>query len=338
MIGRKHNALLAAYHNLQPLPLTPSQSTTSSINPRRPRIRQQSCRRNGYATVASDAAEQPSPPKSKEHIWPTPPNGRTHPTPYQIFALPVTAPYSKAKYYELVKIYHPDRHTSSSSKTSTSQALALERYRLIVAAHTILSDPAKRSAYDRFGAGWNGRSEVSHNTTGAWANHSPYHPSGRSGFQGNWHDPADNIWQNATWEDWEKFHSRRDGSGAKAGRTEPVYMANSYFLAVVLALSAMGTAVNYNRAQDAGTYFIEQRDLVHDRAAKDLRRVRMEASTLTTREDRIEYFLRQREATLGLGGDYAEVREEKAARVLADREVCGSEQVRERDISDLERR
>jgi hypothetical protein len=226
-----------------------------------------------------------------------------------------------------VKIYHPDRTASSSSSASTAaQALALERYRLIVAAHTILSDPAKRSAYDRFGAGWNGRSEVGHGQTGAWAQRSPYHPAGRSGFNGNWHDPADNIWQNATWEDWEKFHARRDGNG----RTEPVYMANSYFLAVVLALAAMGSAVNYNRAQDAGTYFIEQRDLVHDRAAKELRRVRAEASTLTTREDRIEYFIRQREATLGLS-DYGEVRDEKAARVLADREVCGSEQVRGRD-------
>lgn len=195
----------------------------------------------------------------------------------------------------------------------------MERYRLIVAAHHILSDPVKRSAYDRYGAGWNGKAEV--------GNHEG-HRSGQAGpFSQSWNNPDDPVWQNATWEDWERWRERRDGTNEKPA---PVFMSNSYFVAMVAVLAAVGSSLNYNRAQDAGTYFVEQRDLVHDRAAKELRRVRQEASTMNSRQDRIEYFVRQREATMG-AGDYGAIRDERANRVLRDMETCDSEQIRERD-------
>ena len=239
--------------------------------------------------------------------------------------------YSKAGYYKLVKIYHPDLHVHSVGSTrgynDISHATKTERYRLIVAAHTILSDPVKRSAYDRFGAGWNGRAEVGARET--WSQPSPFHPAGP--FSQSWHDPSDPVWQNATWEDWERYHDNKANPTKKA----PVYMKNSYFLAVVIALSIIGSSLNVNRAKDNGTYIVEARDLVHDRASKNLRQVKKEVQGLTSRQDRIDFFIRQREASMGGSvQDYQTLREERASRLLKDREVCSSEEVKEREVND----
>lgn len=107
-------------------------------------------------------------------------------------------------------------------------------------------------------------------------------------------------------------------------------MSNSTFIALVAFLAMIGSSVNYKRGQDAGTYFVEQRDLVHDRAAKELRKVRQEMSGLHGRQERIEFFVRQREATMGALSerDIEAMREEKARRVLPEGEVCSSEGVR----------
>ena len=71
---------------------------------------------------------------------------------------------------------------------------------------------------------------------------------------------------------------------------------------------------------------------MHDKAAKELRRVRQEASGSGNRQDRIEWFLRNREATLGIAGsDNEALRQEKADRLLPDREVCRSEEIAEKD-------
>ena len=239
--------------------------------------------------------------------------------------------YSKARFYELVKMYHPDlsNGNGSSSHPSISQQVKMERYRLIVAAHNILSDPVKRSAYDRVGAGWGGKAEVGGDTSGrSGAPNGPF-------TSHSWSDHADPIWQNATWEDWERFYARRareqgtaDGNAAREHQG-PLYMQNSYFVALVILLALMGGSANYNRAQDAGTYFVEQRDLVHDRAAKDLRKVKQEMSGMKGRDERIQWFLRQREATMGQmsGTDIEAWREDKARKMLPDPEVCRSEGV-----------
>lgn len=239
------------------------------------------------------------------------------------------ADYTKARFYELVKIYHPDR----SNGSSTTHQTKIERYRLIVAAHTILSDPVKRSAYDRFGAGWNGKAEVDAQGRSQQPGPGPFTHS--HGWNSN--DHSDPIWQNATWEDWERFYARRAreaGGGSESGKEHaapqtPLYMQNSYFILLVAIVALMGSSANYNRAQDAGTYFVEQRDLVHDRAAKELRKVRQEMGNMNSREERIQWFLRQREATMGTmaATDVEAMREEKAQRVLAEPEVCRSEGV-----------
>jgi len=252
-----------------------------------------------YATITGDNADNAS-NDLPDVPWPEPPKGHTHPTPYQIFDLPRTAPYTKARFYQLVKIYHPDRSTGA---TCTQK---LERYRLVVAAHTILSDPTKRRAYDRFGAGWAGKADFPM-PTNAHSNGS--NPGPFSSWRENIH--SDPIWANATWEDWERWRARRDGETPQSG---PVYMSNNAFISMVLVLAAVGSSWNYNRADQAGESFLASRDLMHDRAAKELRRVRQETGQ-RAKDERIEYFLRNREATaLGIGVE--EVREERVRQVL----------------------
>ncbi|KAF2170660.1 hypothetical protein M409DRAFT_64314 [Zasmidium cellare ATCC 36951] len=319
MIAKKPSVLLAACNTLQSIP-TASQSTTSSWQRGTRPSRGAAKKAKGYATIAGDERHSHEQPERQEngHVWPETPKGRASPTPYQIFDLKQNGVYSKARYYQLVKMYHPDLNGCASH--GISDKVKMERYRLIVSAHTILSDPAKRSAYDRFGAGWDGRAETGERSSSS-------HPAGP--FSHSYGNPNDPIWNNATWEDWERFYQRREGTYPE--KRAPVYMANSYFLALIVALAIMGSSLNVNRAKDAGHYIVEQRDIVHDRAAKELRRVRQEASTLSSRQDKIDFFVRQREATLATTGDYESLREERANRILADREVCRSEGTSQQD-------
>lgn len=75
------------------------------------------------------------------------------PTPYEVMGIKPGNPYSKSRFYNLVKLYHPDSAASPSSNNITKEE-RLARYRLIVDAHLLLSDDLKRSAYDEYGLGW----------------------------------------------------------------------------------------------------------------------------------------------------------------------------------------
>ena len=156
---KKPSFLLASYNNLQscspqnglpflsmPIPPPFQQKATS---PRTQRWR-------SYATVNSDDIRN-----GDDLRWPA----VSVPSPYQIFHISPRDAYSKHRFYALVKIYHPDRSHHShihSHIHSLPGAVKMERYRLIVAANDILSNPDKRKAYDRTGAGWNGFMEHGH--------------------------------------------------------------------------------------------------------------------------------------------------------------------------------
>lgn len=75
------------------------------------------------------------------------------PTPYDILGTSRGQKYQKAKYYDLVKAYHPDLSMASTFQSLPKEE-RVERYRLVVAAHEILSNPQKRAAYDVHGVGW----------------------------------------------------------------------------------------------------------------------------------------------------------------------------------------
>lgn len=127
-------------------------------------------------------------------------------TPYDIFKQGRGDPYSKRRFYELVKIYHPDRPCNNHPQCRhISDAVRLERYRHVVAAHEILSDPSKRDTFDRFGAGWHHWNRITgFGSVGDDAANNTQQPYGRGeGFD-------DSIFKNATWEDWERWYQRHE--------------------------------------------------------------------------------------------------------------------------------
>jgi len=74
------------------------------------------------------------------------------PTPYDILGMQKGQPYHKMRFYNLVKTYHPDLKMTSSSRLSKDTQI--QRFRLVVAAHEILSDDRKRAVHDTHGIGW----------------------------------------------------------------------------------------------------------------------------------------------------------------------------------------
>lgn len=319
MLIRKPSLLYTTYGSLHSFSATQSQSSTSSTWCQNGNTRHQLCQHHislrTYATISGD--ENLNNHTKGGDDWPMPPKGQRWPTPYQIFALKKNEAYTKSRFYQLVKLYHPDRN--GNSQNTISHEIKAERYRLVVAANDILSDPAKRSAYDRLGAGWDGKADIAGKGNAA---------SGP--FGQNQRDPSDPVWQNATWEDWERWREKQEDEamGIKREKQSPLYMQNSYFIALIAFLALMGSSANYSRAQDAGQQFVEQRDIVHDRAAKELRKVKQDVQGMRGRDERIQWFLRNREATMGIASDDVEtMRQEKADRLLPNREVCRSENI-----------
>ncbi|KAK4121966.1 hypothetical protein N657DRAFT_657470 [Parathielavia appendiculata] len=195
-----------------------------------------------------------------------------HPTPYEIFGLTRDAPYSKARYFELAKLYHPDRQ-HQTSLDGISRLTKLERYRLVVAANEILSNPQKKRMYDLYGFGW-GDCNDSH------AGHQEAYRAWRQ-------DP---IMNNATWEDWERYY-QQGGSGEKQ---EQVFTSNIAFMAIISAVLIVGTWSQMTRAGTNSVSLMEMRDQQHAAISKELRELRNQRRGLD-KETRVQEFIRQRE-------------------------------------------
>lgn len=216
--------------------------------------------------------------------WPEVTSAKAIPSPYQIFNQRKGSPYSKQRFYELVKLYHPDRHNVEETSDFLPYETKLERYRLVIAANDILSDPIKRGAYDLYGAGWNGQPGVispndSSDGPTTWG-----HYNRRS-----WAGP-DGPSQNATWEDWERWYQR----DAK-GKQEPTYVSNIAFVSLIVIFAALGGIGQATRVGNYSVSALEQRDALHDNMSKELNRRRKVSNTYGSRDERIRQFLRQRD-------------------------------------------
>ncbi|ROT38396.1 hypothetical protein SODALDRAFT_332969 [Sodiomyces alkalinus F11] len=253
-----------------------------------------SVQRRKYAVINEGQTKSTDNPRDRCYsatFWPSHPN----PTPYDIFALDRSTPYTKARFYDLVKLYHPDRHghtqihshshphshphTHTHAQSPLSSATRLERYRLVILANDILSDPAKRRAYDACGAGWTHHHERDAVRDRTWRHH------------------PDSAAHNATWEDWERWHARRrngEEGGDKQQQQQPVFMSNAHFVALVLAAIAVGSALQASRARESATAVLGRREAIESEIGYTLARQKAERSG-QGREERIERFLRDRE-------------------------------------------
>ncbi|KAK0729495.1 hypothetical protein B0H67DRAFT_445834, partial [Lasiosphaeris hirsuta] len=202
--------------------------------------------------------------------WPVSP----YPTPYEIFDQSKTAPYSKGRFYELVKQYHPDRHHQTSHDGIPHQT-KLERYRLIVAANNILSDPERRRLYDRYGTGWEG--ETANIRTRCRA------------ADKAWRQQPGNASMNATWEDWERWHDRREGK-----KQEPLYMSNAGVVGIIALFALIGGYGHVSRAGTHSATLLDMRDHQQASISKIMQERQSQMAGLDKR-GRVEVFLKQRE-------------------------------------------
>ncbi|KAI1291389.1 hypothetical protein F5Y03DRAFT_400752 [Xylaria venustula] len=224
-----------------------------------------------YASVSRPAHNRPSGTPA-DYTWPA----SLFPTPYEVLAQPRDAPYSKVLFYQLVKVYHPDKNYTDAD-SSIPHSVRLERYRLVVAANEILSDDAKRKAYDLYGAGWNGNRTMQ----------DLYREADRS-----WRNEPGNASRNATWEDWEEWRRERNGEPPPQN---PVFMSNELFVIVLCSLVVAGSFAQARRANTNTLNIVEMRDQKHAAISGDMRRRQDEKAPLN-RHERVESFLRQRDS------------------------------------------
>ncbi|KAK3187514.1 J domain-containing protein 1 [Lecanicillium sp. MT-2017a] len=243
--------------------------TTSSRRSISPWSKSRSSQRQRAYATTSDASAKPPP-------WPKSPA----PTPYEIFGIDRGSPYNKRRFHELVKLYHPDTQPSRGSPAaSLPPTTRTDRYRLVVAANDLLSDPTKRRLYDHHGVGWD-------------------HGRG-PGFEDmrtrdrEWRHRPGSAARNATWEDWQRWHEEQRGHG---GRPEPLFMSNGMFALLVVSMCMIGAMAQKNRAQSAGEQYVDWAE----RRNADIGQTMMQttrASAGMSREERVESFLRERENT-----------------------------------------
>lgn len=218
-----------------------------------------------YATVNSGQSDEvPEWPKT------------SYPSPYEIFAMKNDAPYTKHRFYQLVKVYHPDRHSHALNTDNITHKVRLERYRLIVAANDLLSDPSKRQLYDVHGVGWTGGRPQTLNETVRSADRA-------------WRHRAGSAAHNATWEDWERWYNARDGRVK-----DPLYMSNGLFATLVVVMCMIGAFAQMSRADQYGADLVEMKNQSNLAIGQQVAR-RNTIAAGRSKDERVDMFLKDRE-------------------------------------------
>jgi len=152
------------------------------------------------------------------------------PTPFDIFSLPKTASEEeiRSRYYDLVKIYHPD-------KCGDNSPIALERFRKVVKAHEILNNRHKKEMYLRFGVGWD--SPVATNTTASSSMSYGSRFTKGSKYSSNY----------SYYQGWEADNDIYKGEFSTTER----FMSNPYFAAFVITAAIFGAAIQYMRIENS---------------------------------------------------------------------------------------
>lgn len=241
---------------------TPTSYPLSSSIWKRPEIHRTQGRR--FAHVLHRSSTDPD----EDFHWPSTSNF----SPYDLLKPDRSGPYCKKRFYRLVKLYHPDGKCDHPACKGLSEPVRLERYRILVAAHELLSDPGKRAAYDRFGIGWHSQN--------------PHVHIQASGSRGN----PDPIFRNATWEDWERWREEREGRTAQPTIVSHQTFAVFVVLVALFAGSAQAVAIGKH------TSLAEQRsNALNQKCGKFLDERRRLARAQTESGERIQSFLARRD-------------------------------------------
>ncbi|KAL4926267.1 uncharacterized protein BDV17DRAFT_293692 [Aspergillus undulatus] len=223
-----------------------------------------------YATAHGDFSD-------KDLTWPS---SSTF-TPYDVFGQARTAPYSKQRFYELVKIYHPDRPCNNHPlcKDITPE-VRLQRYRIVVTAHEILSDPNRRAAYDATGMGWSFNPVTRHRRA----------PAGSA--------DSDPIFANATWEDWERWHNRH-------GARQETVVDHKTFVTFVVLLFFLGAAVQASWFTQVSTGYEDRLKDLNEQSTRFLNQRReIAVNQMAGKEAKVQHFLIRRDPSgFGLKGE-----------------------------------
>ncbi|PHH77961.1 hypothetical protein CDD80_7532 [Ophiocordyceps camponoti-rufipedis] len=214
----------------------------------------------------------PIPPRRHQSSSSPPPWPRSpHPTPYDILSAPRNETYCKARFCQLVKLYHPD----SQNLSSLPPAIRLERYRLVVAANDILADPTKRRLYDDHGIGWaHGR------RCGGAAD-------------GDWRRRPGSAAGNATWEDWHAWHEarrRRDADPSAAQDEAGNVKVSTVLIHLVVILTAFKLLVPESSSAKRSRLAQQQTAAIGDEIRRST-----EATAGRSMDERVHHFLRYRQ-------------------------------------------
>lgn len=193
-------------------------------------------------------------------------------TPYDVIGQSRSAPYSKQRFYELVKIYHPDRPCNGHPlcKDITPE-VRLQRYRIVVTAHEILSDPNRRAAYDQTGSGW-AFNPVERHRRG---------PAGSA--------DSDPIFSNATWEDWERWYARN-------GRRQETVVDQRTFVTFVVLLFFMGAALQTSWITRVNTGYEDRLRDINEQSVRFLNERRENTvNQMAGSEAKVQHFLIRRD-------------------------------------------
>ena len=215
--------------------------------------------------------------------WPT----QSRCTPYEILEQSRHGPYNKRRFHELVMVYHPDRWLHGTYH-GIPKATRVERYRMIVAANAILSDPIKRRAYDTYGVGWEadrpGAASPGNGDFGSYTQPTPSHGDRPRPWQHH------GSRMNATWEDWEAM-----GNPQPTGSQRPLFFRNEYFAVMLALVSALSSIVVFTHVSTKAKISVQQRNKVHRALLADLQG-RRDWAACTEREYLVDAFLLRRAA------------------------------------------
>lgn len=215
---------------------------------------------------SSFAARQHS-PDSGPPPWPCNPC----PSPHEILGAVRGAAYSKGQFYQLVKLYHPDL----AGDASVSRATRIERYRLVVGANELLSNPERRRLYEQHGLGWVFPGQAS--VTSA--------PRRRDvGFY-QWSPP------------WE------EEAAAEAAPQTPIYASNAAVAMVLVALAFAGAIVQLERARRTQWALRLSDTALQDAISRDLEGLAHQLEGKPRELRILEFWARREFGVLRDGGD-----------------------------------